>query len=387
LSILEQLRSYDGFFKDILHSNSEGTKNQYRSALKDFERYCSQAYSKSLEEMLDVLKAEKIQDQILRLQKWINASDSSPRTKRNRAGFVNKYLYYREINIDPRDWKQLKFGKMGKSFKKPLSKEILSQIFNRSSMKRKILYLYLISTGCRINEAVKIRKKDFELEGKRIKVQIYQSKNDLTRIAYLTKECDRMIRPLLARLDDNDLVFGGNEDPAKSAVTEQQCFRRVTDLLGLGKERRRSNLRHFTIHSLRSFTFTQFTKTHNADLAHAYIGREQYLDTYLNMPEEEQLEYFIKVEPLLFINEAEPETEAVIQLREELRGVKTGLDKTEKQYKVFRNMLTIMKLEKEKPPNYKELIKYGRRTIKKIVTRKEYEEFAHLEETKNVLWN
>ncbi|KAG0511379.1 MAG: hypothetical protein NPMRD1_200030, partial [Nitrosopumilales archaeon] len=85
MSILEQLRSYDGFFKDILHSNSEGTKNQYRSALKDFERYCFQEYSKSLEEMLDVLKAEKIQDQILRLQKWINASDSSPRTKRNRA--------------------------------------------------------------------------------------------------------------------------------------------------------------------------------------------------------------------------------------------------------------------------------------------------------------
>jgi len=49
LSVLEQLRSYDGFFKDILHSNSEGTKNQYRSALKDFERYCSQEYSKSLD--------------------------------------------------------------------------------------------------------------------------------------------------------------------------------------------------------------------------------------------------------------------------------------------------------------------------------------------------
>jgi len=98
LSILTQLRSYDGFFKDILDSNSEGTKGQYASALKDFERYCSQEYSKSLEEMLDVLKAEKIQDQLLILQRWINASDSSPRTKRNRAGFVNKYLYYREID-------------------------------------------------------------------------------------------------------------------------------------------------------------------------------------------------------------------------------------------------------------------------------------------------
>jgi hypothetical protein len=38
MSILVQQRSYDGFFKDILASNSEGTKNQYASALKDFEK-------------------------------------------------------------------------------------------------------------------------------------------------------------------------------------------------------------------------------------------------------------------------------------------------------------------------------------------------------------
>jgi len=153
-----------------------------------------------------------------------------------------------------------------------------------------------------------------------------------------------MIKPLLARLDDNDLVFGGNEDPEKSAVTEQQCFRRVTDLLGLGKERRRSNLRHFTIHSLRSFTFTQFTKTHNADLAHAYIGREQYLDTYLNMPEDEQLEYFLKVEPLLFINEAEPETEAVIQLRKDIEEVKIDSQKKLIEMEMRQDMMEVQRM-------------------------------------------
>jgi len=151
----------------------------------------------------------------------------------------------------------------------------------------------------------------------------------------------------------------------KSAVTEQQCFRRVTDLLGLGKERRRSNLRHFTIHSLRSYTFTQWTKTHNADLAHAYIGREQYLDTYLNMPEEEQLEYFLKVEPLLFINEAEPETQAVIQLREDNKKTREELDQLKSWYSNLHDFMALPPEDKEKEMRKAIMLAYDTLKIEK----------------------
>jgi len=357
MSIILKLRSYEGFFTDILSANTEGTKKQYHSALLDFEKYCQKEFSMSLEAMIIELKAVKLQDQILLLQRWINASKSHPRTKRSRAGCLNKYLFYREINIDQRDFKQIKYGKMSKSYHKPLTKEILKQIFNRSSMKRKTLYLFLVSSGCRINEAVKLHKKDFDLSGKRIKVEIYQSKNDETRLAYLTTECARMIKPLLNRINDNDLVFGVNQDPDKSVVTEQQCFRRVTDLLGLGKERRRSGLRHITIHSLRGYCFTQFTKTHNADLAHAYIGREQYLDTYLSMPESEQLDYFVKVEPMLFINEEMPEADTVLNLRTQLETAQS------KASLVDDLMIRLQKME-EKQDAYMEAISKGLISIK-----------------------
>jgi len=340
MSILQQTRSYDGFFTDILSANSEGTKNQYRSALLDFEKFCKKEHNMNLEQILGELKAVKIQDQILFLQRWVNDSTSHPRTKRQRAGFLNKYFYYRNIDIDNRDFKQLKFGKMGKSFKKPLTKEILLQIFNRSSKKRQALYLFLISTGCRISEAVKLRKKDFDLTPKRIKVQIYQAKNDETRIGYLTLEAGRMIKPILDKLGPNDLVFGINENPDSATVTEQQCFRRVTDLLGLGTERRRSNLRHWTIHTLRSYTFTQFTKTHNADIGHMYLGREQYLDTYLQIPEDEQLDQFIQVEPLLLLNEAQPETDTILSMRKELDETKAEMKKYKKSYDEFERLST-----------------------------------------------
>ncbi len=315
-----QSRSYEGFFTVILSSNSKGTKQQYAAALKDFEKYCISVHNRTLDQMIDELEQLNTSDKILVLQEWTNLSQSSNRTKRARAGFVNKYLYYRGINIDSRDWKQLKFGKMGKSFKEPLTHEILVKIFNRSSYRRKTLYTFLISTGCRINEAVKIRKSDFDLSNERIKVKIYQSKNDETRIGFLTKECARMIKPLLDKINDNDLVFGTNIDADKSVVTESQCFRRVTDLLGL-TSRRRSGVRDYTIHSLRGYTYTQFTTELNSDLAHAYVGHEQYLDTYLNIPVEDQLKYFLKVEPKLFINEAQPETDTVIGLRKQLEQV------------------------------------------------------------------
>jgi len=328
-----QLRSYDGFFKDILAVNSEGTKKQYGAALKDFEKYCIKAHNCTLDQMIEELIKLDTNDKILVLQRWVNDGQSSNRTKRSRAGSVNKYLYYRGVSIGARDWKQLKFGKMGKSFKEPLTIEILKQIFNRSSHRRKTLYLFLISTGCRINEAVKIRKSDFDLSKKRIKVRIYQSKNDETRIGYLTKECARYMKPLLARKNDNDLIFGVNSDSEKAVVTESQCFRRVTDILGL-TSRRRSGIRDYTIHTLRAFTYTQFTTELNADLAHAYLGHEQYLDTYLSIPEENQLKYFIQVEPKLFINEAIPETEQIVQLKEQLKDaldthidVSRGMDK------------------------------------------------------------
>ena len=354
MSILVQQKSYDGFFKVILAKKSAGTREQYQGALKDFERYCIKEYSKSLEEMLLEIKGSETDDRLALLQRWVDDSESMPRSKMQKAGFVNRYLYYRGIDIDSRDWKQMEFGKFSKSYKKPLSRDILKQIFNRSSYKRKILYLFLISTGCRINEAVKIRKKDFDLNQERVKVEIFQSKNDATRIGFLTKECANMIKPVLMKLEPNDLVFDrvfdnvcinckktfpktskecttcktlltlklNDADPERCCDTEAQCFRRVTDQLGFGTERRKSRVRHFTIHSLRSFTFTQFTKVHNGDLAHAYIGHEQYLDQYLSLPEEEQLELFIKVEPELYINEARPETDAVIDLKKQLEEEK-----------------------------------------------------------------
>lgn len=321
LKQLEEKLSYDGFFQS-LSTLTEGTKEQYKAALTDFEKWSIDTEGKNLDQMMVELKKYNTKNQIKLLQNWINDSQSSGRTKRHRAGFVCKFLYYYDIDIDGRDFKTLKFGKMGKSFKKPFTIEIIKQIYNNSSHRRQVLYLFLISTGCRISEAMALRRKDFEMSTKRIKVQIYQSKNDETRLGYLTKEAGRMISPILNKLDPNDFVFATMEDMKRAKNTEGQCFRRVTDQLGLGTDRRRSGIRHWTIHSFRSFLFTQYTKTHNGDLAHAYIGREQYLDSYLNMTEEEQLEQFIKVEPLLFINEAQPETDQVIELREQLEQVK-----------------------------------------------------------------
>jgi len=272
--------------------------------------------------MIPELATYNSKNQIKLLQNWINASQSTGRTKRHRAGFICKYLFYYDIDIDQRHFKLLSFGSMGKSFKKPFTIDIIKQIYNNSSHRRQVLYLFLISTGCRISEAMALRRKDFDMTPKRIKVQIYQSKNDETRLGYLTIEAGRMIAPILNRLEPDDYVFARDSDTKRAKNGEGQCFRRVVDELGLGNDRRRSGLRHFTIHSFRSYLFTQYTKTHNGDLAHAYIGREQYLDTYLNMTEEEQLEQFIQVEPLLFINEAQPETDTVIELREQVKQLK-----------------------------------------------------------------
>ena len=348
LKQLEEKLSYDGFFQS-LSTLAEGTREQYKAALTDFEKWSIQTEGKNLDQMTIELKKYNTKNQIKLLQNWINDSQSAGRTKRHRAGFVCKYLYYYDVDIDSRDFKTLKFGKMGKSYKKPFTLELIKQIYNNSSHRRQVLYLFLISTGCRISEAMALRRKDFDMSKKRIKVQIYQSKNDETRLGYLSKEAGRMLAPKLNKLEPDDLVFAKDNDITKAKNGEGQCFRRVVDELGLGNDRRRSGLRHFTIHSFRSFLFTQYTKTHNGDLAHAYIGREQYLDTYLNMTEEEQLEQFVKVEPLLFINEAQPETEQVIELRAQL---KESLQKNQ-DLESLRNRMAQLEEQQQKQYNLK----------------------------------
>jgi integrase len=326
MSILTKERTKESFFEVKLSECSEGTKRQYDTGLKDFELFCKRKHNRTLEQMIPELKISATEDIIEFFQEWINASTNNPHTKRSRAGYVDTYLFYRGVKIDPREMKDLKFGKNIQELKEPLSRELIKQIISKASPRRRVLYMVLISTGARGNEAVMLRKKDFDTTQERVKVTIFQKKSGIYRIGYLTSEAYKYVKPVLDKLKDNDLVFASNEDPEKAIVTESQCFRRLIDGLGYKGNRYHSRTRHYTLHSFRSFTFTQFLKTHNEGIAHGYLGRKRYLDSYLRLDDEDKIKQFLKVEPELFIFEAKPESERIKDLEEKQKDLENTVE-------------------------------------------------------------
>lgn len=337
MSLLSKQRTKESFFNVRLSSYSKSTQKQYRQAFDGFENFCMSKFNKDLEEMIPELKVSNTEDVIDFLQEFINQSNANPYTTKVRVNFLNNYLYYRGIKIDSRDLKELKYGKRQKQLKEPLTRKLIQQIIDNASSKKKSLYLTLISTGCRINEAVKLRKKDFVTSSERIRVKIYQSKNNSYRDGFLTTEAERMVRPMLEELSDDDLVFGTNENWQQASESEMQAFRRLVDKTKLS-DRYSTKIRTITLHSFRSYCYTQWIKVHNSDLGHAYIGRTQYLDVYLRITPDDFMEKFLMVEPLLLINEAQPESVAIQELRKKV-------DSQEKTIELLKVLFASQKLK------------------------------------------
>ena len=125
-----------------------------------------------------------------------------------------------------------------------------------------------------------------------------------------------MLRKRLDKIQDNDLVFGKNENPKKAVVNEMMIFKWYRDKLGMN-DRYESNNRHKkNLHSLRAFTSTQIADVHGEEFAHGFIGHSKYLGQYIRRKEKIP-EMYKRVENKLMIYEQEiivENTESEVEL-------------------------------------------------------------------------
>ena len=278
MSTLSKQRSYDSFFTQRLKKSKEGTRQAYHYALGDFDKFCKMQFKKSLEEMLAEFKIAETDDVIDTLQEFMNQSTIEPHNLRVRMSLLNTYLYYRKVKIDPRDLKQLKYEEGEAEERRALSLDELRRICDQARPKRKALYITMVSTGIPIGEACQIRKSDLDYSESRIKIHIkknYTKKNSRPRTVYLTKEAEKMIKPILDKIDDDSLIFGHIDDVEKATATQMQSFRRVIDELKLGGKYD-SGTRTITLHSLRAYFFTKATEKHGIAYAHKMTGHKIY---------------------------------------------------------------------------------------------------------------
>lgn len=359
-SFLAKKRTKEGFFERV-SSEPVATRNNRIASLKNFEIFIKSKYEgRSLEAICEEIQALQGQerDNALydMLQDWINWNQQSQKRKNStiRLMFssIRKFLYYMGIKTDQQDIKEnLKFGKITVDEKYPLSDDEYRAIitaFGRHP-RRQSLYLCLGSSGMRIGEALKLRKKDLDFSQARIKINISSdiAKTRKGRTTYISKEAEKILKPILNKIGNEDLIFTREySDQHYASIVEQKALTIVLDRLGLNGRYSSNNFHKISSHSFRSYFFTKATRKHGENYAHRLVGHNGYLMQYDRITEEEKLKMYLDLEPDLVIfdqtkNELEisrlqEENQSVRELREEVRKLKENQARRDRQ--ILENM-------------------------------------------------
>ena len=325
MALLIKERSYESFFDSKLSKKKPQTRKLYKYALTDFDNFCKKNLTNSLEGSIDSFKAAKVDDIIDVLQAWINSSPIGRRSNlKGRLNQINNYLYYRGIKIDSRDLKDLEFENGEPEERRPISHDELKKIVNAATNRQRALILSLSSSGMAIGECCNLLKSDFDFSQSRITIHIkpsYTKKNGRGRSVFISREAESFVKPILDKLEDNERVFGYSPSVEDSINNYQNQFRRLVDKIGLGLKYE-SGKRQKTLHALRAYFFTKANKVHGLDYAHKMTGHKGYLSQYNRLEEAEKLEMYLKLEPELFVNEKKPDSDEIVELREQVAQLK-----------------------------------------------------------------
>jgi len=367
--ISRQLTEEEYFKKVFEKGKSESSEKKARTVVNNLEYFTQDKYKKSRFEVLKDLKEDldKTQDTDLVLRffqhfiDWLgedhpeikyftheNDKAGRPIIKKNPevirayAGIIKRYVKLchgiKIDNDDFQEWLTVPVDDSDDEEPEPFLKEELKLILdNIQDPRRKSLFMVIKDTRLRIMEALRLKKKYFDLTTDPATVRIPRSiqknkRTSKTRTAYLCRETVPGVAQELKKIDDEDLVFTDNPYDISARNNEIRLWRNRANKLGFTQKKSSGHLKK-NIHSIGSFTITALKEaTKDPDYAHGYAGHTRYLQQYLRLPKERQIELFRQSEPYLSLYE---NTVVVVDESQELKEIKEKLEK----YKVLDDIL------------------------------------------------
>lgn len=289
-------------FEEKISIHDPKTQDGYKIALNSFENFCMEKYGKS--NIIDDLKESKEEAVYDVLQGWINWAKLHPSTVRNWFSCIKRYLHYMGIKLHQMDIKEnLIFPKIHEEEKHPLQLEEITKLFASMRFKVKLRHLCQLSSLMRIGEQVQLRKRDLVLDQERIMVKIPAriAKFKRARTTFFSKEAGDMLKPLLKKLQDDDLVFGTNQNAKHSALNCEAILRKALVITGLTMRYETNNRYKINTHSFRAYGYTKVSR-HDPNFAKMIAGQKGYLiREYDRLTDEEKLNKYIEVENDLLI--------------------------------------------------------------------------------------
>ncbi len=282
-------------------SRSEGMLAHVDVSFTMFERFCQDSYKKRSSGViaklkLDIQKAyregtgnKKLYLFLDNFVQWL--SEYTPKKKANLSSITIKgyfseiiqFLRYNEILIDNDLLKHfVSLPKTLKELPQPITLDEINLLVNNASKKRSAMYLTLVSSGIRIGEALQLRKQDFvmQFEPARINLPAKITKSRQGRYSFISKEAKLKLIPILAKLEDGDLVFTNSNGVLRAGLTEETYFARLRKKVGL-TEMDSSGLKHkITAHKFRKFFATKAERKLGIQVSGALLGHSPYMKTY-----------------------------------------------------------------------------------------------------------
>ena len=355
--LLVNQRNRETYFESI-KPLSASTQRIKKIAIQSLDRFCYEKFkAKTVDDLIPELKKGNEHQLFDFLQGWINWETIAD--PKNRFSHINSYLYYFGIKLDSQDVKHnLKFPKKRRREQYAVSRQEIIDIITPTPHAKKALYLALVTSGMRIGEAVRIKRKDIEI-GDRIKITIPAeiSKNGISRITWMSSEAGRFNINRIRKLDDEDLVWGSSKTKSfeHDVIKHDSIFRNYTDNAKLGM-RYPSGTRKITIHSLRSYFITKGNKI-EFGFGHALAGHDYYMKNYDRYTQDELYKMYLELEPELAIfdltkkeMEQQQQAKEIDSLKEEIEKLK---QKDQKKTKINNEILETL----SKDENVKELIR------------------------------
>ncbi len=316
----------DQILKDWMQEfTNKNTQQGYLAALRKFKKNLD---IKSLDEYMQ--HPPNATDAIKQFLITLNGKPS--KTKAAYTAAVKSFFVDHNVPFDETQWRKLRRrGFMPKRVmaetrdKKP-TKTQLKKILNYLDIKGRAMILFLISSGARIGETLKLLEEDFSLEAEPPKAHIRaeHTKGGVgTRTVYFSYEARDAIRDWLNIKDTlkkkNGKKYKDNRVFGWSTSTARDMWNRAIRKANLDEKDKVTLRRVYHIHSLRKFFRTQIGL--DLDTTHALMGHAEYLDSsYVRQDQGEIAEAYREAMPNVSVYQVEnPEIKGLEQENEELK--------------------------------------------------------------------
>jgi len=336
-------------FEEKLTVKDNGTQKNYSVMFNKFDRFCREKFNRSMDEVINELKVASEDEVFDTLQMWINSNKNNPSTVRTQFSYLNNYLHFRGIKLDPKDiQRNLTFPSKIKEERFPLQLEHIRKIFTVTGFNKKLLYLCQLSSGMRIAELLQIRKRDLELD-KRIIIHIPAkvAKFNKARPTFFSIEAQNLLIPRLKKMADGDFLFPHrttNIDSRRNV--ESQNLVKYLKKVGLDMRYESTGYHKITTHSFRSYFITKISR-HDPNFAKFLAGQEGYLLQYDRMTTKEKLDKYLELEPELLIFD---ETKNKAEIKK-LQTEKSELEKKNEELLAYKRKVDELWADKERMEN------------------------------------